>query len=191
MSQKRKYSVLWDVLIIFMGLDIWLLYARTDLKQQVRSLQGVAIQKNGATSALAHAIRFTPAQEVADDPKPPLALVAVFTDYGCGHCAKAEIRHLNKWKKNFPGTLRVYYTGSSPKYLKNFGAKFSFKMIGSAKNLFPVSLPIGNPLVVLVDQNNDVQAIHTDNTSRPGSDQRRVAFYQRMQSLFTAIGRTP
>jgi hypothetical protein len=188
MDTSKKHKMLWGLVLILIGLDVWQLFGRVNLEQQVSRMQVNTIQKDGLLSDFAQNIRYTPPEAVtANDSKRPLELIAVFTDYGCVHCAQAEIRHLNNWRKRFPGTIQVYFTGASRQYMKDFGAEFSFKKIKSTRNLFNISLPIGNPLIVLVDHNNEVQAVHTNNTSRPGSDQRRNVFYERMKSLFSAV----
>lgn len=187
MSKAIKYNLLWSLVVVLIGLDVWLLQGRTGLRQKVSHLQAEMIQKGSALSKLSTTIRFTGHKKIANDPKPPLRLVAVFTDYGCEHCARAEIRHLDWWNKRFQHTIQVYLISPAKNLLNSFGATFPYKTISSAKGLFSAPLPIGNPLVVLVDKNDDVQAVHTDNTNIPGSDRRRIAFYKRMTSLFQSV----
>jgi len=170
------------VLIIFVGLNIWLLYGKVDLQQQVNTLQAKALQNKEDIAQMTEAVKFT-----GPNLNKPLSLVAIFTDSGCTSCVVTEINYLSKWRKKFNGTLKVYYMGKSDEYLEQFGAEFPYKKIESANNLFSVSLPFGNPVVALVDKNGQVQAIHTNDLSRPGSDQRRANFYKRINSLFELI----
>lgn len=186
MRETGKYRLLWGLVIILIGLNVWLLQGRIGLRQKVNRLHLEMVQKGGVLSKLSTTIRFT-GQKESSDSKLPLRLVAVFTEYGCEHCTRAEIQYLNRWNKQFNHCIQVYLISNSNNFLRRFGASFPYQTISSTKNLFSVSLPIGNPLVVLVDANGDVQAIHTNNTNIPGSDIRRAAFYKRMKSLFQSV----
>ena len=184
MSMAKKYKILWCVLIVFVGLNVWLLYGKINLQQQVNTLQAQTLQKEGAVSMVAEPVHFTGSGNITEK---PVGLVALFTDYGCTSCVIAEIKYLNEWNKKFSNTLQVYYLGSSERYLEDFGAEFGYQTVESANNLFSVSLPIGNPIIVMIDENDNVQSIHTNDLTRPGSDRRRANFYKRVESLFTAV----
>jgi hypothetical protein len=182
MSATKNHRVLWGMLIVFIGLNIWLLYGKANLQQQVNRLQAQALQKEEDIAQVTEPVEFT-----GSDFQKPLRLVAVFTDYGCTSCVVTEIEYLSKWNKKYSNTLKAYYLGETAGYLEQFGAKFSYEKIESVNNLFTISLPVGNPVIALVDANGNVQSIHTNDLSRPGSDQRRENFYQRMNSLFQLV----
>ncbi len=177
-----NHKVLWGILIVFVGLNIWLLYGKVDLQQQVNRLQANTLQKEEDIAQITEPVQF-----IGSDFQKPFSLVAIFTDYGCTSCVVTEIEYLSKWRKKFNNTLQVYYIGKTDEYLEQFGAEFPYKKIDSASNLFTVSLPVGNPVVALVDKNGHVQSIHNNDLSRPGSDRRRANFYRRMNSLFQLV----
>lgn len=188
MNEKtRKSIILYIMLVIFVGLDIWMLYGKVNLQQKVNSLQASLSQTGRLVSDSEKLVRYIPSKSIDPSADKPVQLIALFTDYGCTHCVQSEIVHLNKWKRNFRHTLAVYFQGSSKKYLKQFGAKFDSKKVQSINNLFNVSLPVGNPIVLVVDKNNNIQAIHTNDVSRPRSDLRRANFYRRTKSLFNSV----
>jgi len=187
-KKNRKIIVLYTVLVVFIALDIWLLYGKVRMQQKVSSLQANLSQKGRLGSGSKDLVRYVPLESAADPPgNKPIRLIALFTDYGCIHCVQAEIGYLNKWDQNYPHTLTVYFKGASTKYLRQFGAKFNFRKVQSLQTLVNVSLPVGNPIVVAVDKNNNIQAIHTNDVSRPGSDLRRTNFYGRERSLFNSV----
>jgi|SRR5699024_2858284 len=182
MSINQKYKILWGVLILVAGLNVWLLYGKINLQQSLNRLQSQKIQK-AELSMISEAVRFTDTGSFLGK---PLQLVALFTDYGCTRCAVSEIGYLNKWHKQYQNMLKVYYLGSSKKYLKDLGAEFSYRTIDSANHLFSVAVPTGNPIAI-VDEYGMVHAIHTNDLTRPGSDRRRAHFYERVRSLFSAV----
>jgi hypothetical protein len=187
MSETKKYKLLWGVLILFAGLNIWLLYGKTSLQQQVNMLQAENLHKNGVLSQMTEPVRLTPADSELNYSLNSIGLVVLFTSHGCKSCVVAEIEYLNRWHQKFDEHVQVYFLGHSKQYLEQFGAEFPFRKIDSANDLFNVSLPIGNPIAAVVDENNYVQAIHTNDLSRPGSKQRRANFYRRVESLFNAV----
>lgn len=183
-ENPQRYKVLWAVLIIFIGLNIWLLYGKVNLQQQVNRLQAVNLQKAGIVSMTAEPIKFLGHELPAAK---SFKMVAVFTDYGCGSCVISEIEYLNKWYQSYPNTLQVYYQGNTDDYLEGFDAEFEYQKIESANNLFNVAITFGNPVAAIVDVNNTVQALHTNDLIRPGSDRRRANFYNRVESLFESV----
>lgn len=182
MSATKNHTVLWGMLILFIGLNIWLLYGKVDLQQQVNRLQAKNLQKEEDIAQMTEPVQFT-----GSDVQKPMSLVAIFTDYGCTSCVVTEIEYLSKWQEKFDNTLQVYYLGQTDEYLEQFGAEFSYEKIESVNNLFTISVPVGNPVVALVDKNGHVQSIHTNDLSRPDSDERRSNFYRRMNSLFQLV----
>lgn len=184
MSIVKKYKILWSVLIVILGLNVWLLYGKVNLQQRMDTLQAEILQKEGSVSRFSQPVTFTSNYSFMNN---PIGLVAIFTDYGCTSCVIAEIKYLNEWKQKFNNTLQVYYIGESEDYLEQFGAKFTYTKIETTGDLFSVPLPIGNPIVVMIDKNHNVHAIHTNDLSRPGSEQRRTNFYKRVNSLFIAV----
>lgn len=183
----NKHTKLWGTLIILISLNIWLLYGKASLEQQVNRLEAQNMQKSGILSQMVDPVQFTPADTDLNFPTKSIGLVVLFSGSGCKSCVVAEIEYLNRWHQKFDGHVQVYFLGQSKQYLKQFGAEFPFKKIESASDLFNVSLPIGNPIAAVIDQNNYVQAIHTNDLSRPGSKQRRANFYQRAASLFNSV----
>jgi hypothetical protein len=163
-------------------MNIWLLYGKADLQQQVNRLQAQVLQKEEDISQITEPVKFTGSHYTK-----PLSLVAIFTDYGCTSCVVSEIQQLNKWRQKFEGTLQVYYTGESENYLEQFEGQFPYEDIESVNGLFNVSLPVRNPIIAVVDKNGNVQTLHTNDLSRPGSDQRRINFYKRANSLFKVV----
>lgn len=186
-KKNRKTVVVYTVLAVFVALDIWMLYGKVNLQQKVNSLQASLSQKGRLVSGNEKLVRYIPRKSEDPPADKPVKLIALFTDYGCTHCVQAEISYLNKWDQNYRYTLTVYFQGTSKKYLKQFGAKFDFEKVQSINSLFNVSLPVGNPIVVVIDQNKNVQAIHTNDISRPGSDLRRANFYRKTKSLFHSV----
>lgn len=184
MKWFQRYYLLWGLIILFIGLNIWLLYGKISLQQQISRLQVEVVENGNEFSMINEPVEFSGSKTTSP---PPIRLVAIFTDYGCGSCVISEIKHLNKWQDKFDNTVQVYYDGETENYLEEFGAEFEYEKINSIQNLFSISLPIGNPIITLVDERNNVQSIHTNDLSRPGSDQRRINFYRRMESLFESV----
>jgi hypothetical protein len=176
-------KILLGLVIIFTGFNIWLMYDKINLQRQVNRLQVDIVENGNEFSVITEPVEFY-GPEISST---PVRLVAIFTDYGCGSCVVSEIEYLNKWQDKFNNTIQVYYEGETEKYLEEVGADFKYRKVNSAQELFSISLPIGNPIIALVDEGNNVHSIHTNDLSRPGSDRRRSNFYNRMQSLFESI----
>lgn len=163
-------------------------YGKVNLQQKVNLLQAESIHEAGLFSVIAEPVRFIFFKSQAKtEPPRPLTLIAVFTDYGCTSCVIAEIEYLNEWNKAYNNTLEVYYRGISKGYLEQFGAEFDYQEVAAEEKLFNVAMPVGNPIAVVVDENQYVQAIHTNDLSRLGSEQRRENFYRRVESLFRSV----
>src|SRR5699024_8107567 len=80
---NKIYKILWGVLILVAGLNVWLLYGKINLQQSLNRLQSQKIQK-AELSMISEAVRFTDTGSFLGK---PLQLVALFTDYGCTRCA--------------------------------------------------------------------------------------------------------
>jgi len=181
---STKFKIFWSVLIILVGLNIWLLYGKLNLQQEVNRLQVESLKKAGITSTTTEPINFSgPELAVAK----PLKMIAIFTDYGCGSCVISEIKHLNDWSRNYPNALQIFYQGATNNYLEEVGAEFEYQEVESARDLFNVTMPVGNPIAVIVDENNTAQILHTNDLSRLGSDRRRTNFYKQAESLFASV----
>ena len=165
------------------GLNCWLLYGKYQMNRQVQTLKALNIHGNPQKSLADKYIQFTGLFDKIN----PLTLVAVFTDMGCNSCVIAEIKFLNEWSKKWPHTIQVYYEGSIKNYLEKYGADFSYQKVDYPERLFNTALVFGNPVVAVVDRNGIVQSLHTNDLSKPGSDQRRTNFYKRISSLFKLI----
>lgn len=177
-------KLLWGIAVLFIGLNIWLLYGKVTLQQQVNRLLAQTIREEADISIISKPIQFTGSNSAG---KVPLDLVVVFTNTGCTSCIAAEIEYLNEWNETFNERLQVYYLGTANEYLEDFGAQFDYNMAESVRDLFTVAMPLGNPFSVIIDGNSNVQVIHTNDLSRPGSDRRRALFYERAESLFRSV----
>lgn len=185
MADKSRYKLIWGVLILFGVLNLFLLFRNVNLHRQLNITKEKLLLKNVAVQMSDNIIRYTPinSQSISDS----LRLIALFTDVGCGSCVKEEITYLHKWQKQFKNNLIVYYKGNAVNYLEGHGATFNYYTIKSADSLFSKNLPLNNPIVLVIDQNNIVQAVHTNDLSYPGSYDRRANFYKRISSLFETV----
>lgn len=191
MDKKIKnYKISGALLVIFIGLNVWLLYEKVNLQQENNLLQDRVLINEISVENKEELVQFNPPETGTQFPQQgTFGLIAIFTDKGCNPCVKEEIEYLNKLNDSFNNMVKVYYTGIIPEYLEGHGARFNYSNVKSPENYFNIKLPIDNPVSVLVDGNNTVQSIHINDLSKPGSYKRREIFYARINSIFETLNK--
>lgn len=180
---RIKIHYVWALLLTTMILNGWLLYEKYQLNENITTLKALKIHKYGQKALIDEPLKFKDSWNESNRIK----IVAIFTDYGCTSCVDAEIQFLNYWIEQYPTTIQVYYSGSEKKYLEKFGAKFSYLEIDKPHKLFNESLIFGNPVLAVIDSNGMVLLLNTNDTTRPGSEQRRKIFFQKAKSIFESV----
>lgn len=180
---KNKNAYVWGMLLLMMVLNSWLLYEKYSFTDKLNTLQALQIHHFGQKALVDKPLKFKGTWKISN----PIMLVAIFTDYGCTSCVVAEIEYLNKWVTQFPNSVKIYYSGNEKKYLEKYGASFSYLQIAKPEKLFDKALIFGNPILAVIDSQGTALMLNTNDTSRPGSAQRRMLFHYKVNSIFDSI----
>jgi hypothetical protein len=114
----------------------------------------------------------------------PLALYVFIPSTSCSTCLIYEIRNLKHFYKSFSTYTSIYVVGTDSSFLKRFSINFPYITINSIKQIFNKKIIFNDPIVLLLDSNNNIQELYI---AQPGNETKSNHFYQRMTSLFSSL----
>lgn len=168
------------LIIALVGINIFAMYTNVERQNEINSLKS-EINQNIFRLNLLKDGEVKHSGVVRNESR--LSKLFVFIPQSsCGSCLDYEIPNLNEFYESYGERTEVYLVGNQTSVLENYGAEFDYKIIDPSENIFNYNLTFLNPIIVLVNGNNEMIYLYLSDVN---GEEKSNSFYNKMDILFT------